>query len=413
VLSALLLIQCDTQNAEPPPGSSLEPIDWESPSRVPIDVEGFPTSPDLAVSSGEVVMAFHDVRDGTPYDAPGDVYVTRRLGAGWSEAVNVSMSDVPSSAPVLAAGPGSRVHLVWGERRADATSRPSSPPDALYYAQSADGGRSWSTPERVFSSSSDGFFSPPRSLVLDADGHPHIVFSSQEWEGMPVTVKHTERRASGWTDITEVAVGGSPDLARTSDGELVVAFLRADTSQSVPDRNSLFLSRSADGGETWVSPQLVERSGVDRPAQSPRLEGGPGHRTLYLGWRRSTDGDLDPDSVFVASSGDGGETWTPSRVVPVSASGTPSAPEIVVDGSGVANIAFQVGGIGATTFPAFFARCAETSCADPVNLFRTEGAGSRLGLIAENGRYFVALRAVDLAEGRGIYFSTSETAGPS
>jgi len=151
VLSALLLIQCDTQNAEPPPGSSLEPIDWESPSRVPIDVEGFPTSPDLAVSSGEVVMAFHDVRDGTPYDAPGDVYVTRRLGAGWSEAVNVSMSDVPSSAPVLAAGPGSRVHLVWGERRADATSRPSSPPDALYYAQSADGGRSWSTPERVFS----------------------------------------------------------------------------------------------------------------------------------------------------------------------------------------------------------------------------------------------------------------------
>jgi len=48
-----------------------------------------------------------------------------------------------------------------------------------------------------------------------------------------------------------------------------------------------------------------------------------------------------------------------------------------------------------------------------VNLFRTEGAGSRLGLIAENGRYFVALRAVDLAEGRGIYFSASETVGTS
>jgi len=358
-------------------------------------------------------MAFHDVRDGTPYDAPGDVYVTRRLGTDWSEAVNVSMSDVPSSAPVLAASSDGRVHLVWGERRADATPRPGGPPDALYYAQSADGGRSWSAPERVFSSSSDGFFSPPRSLVLDADGHPHVVFSSQESEGTPVTVIHTERTASGWTDVTDVAAGGSPDLARTSDEELVVAYLATDTSQNSPDRNSLFLSRSADGGDTWSSPQLVERSGFDRPAQSPRLEGGPGHRTLYLGWSRSTDGDLDPDSVFVATSSDQGETWTPSRRVPVSASGTPSAPEIVVDGSGVANIAFQVGGTGATTFPAFFARCAETSCTDPVNLFRTQGAGSRLGLIAENGRYFVALRAVDLAEGRGIYFSASETAGPS
>jgi len=380
---------------------------------VPIDVDGFPTSPDLAVSSGEVVMAFHDVRDGTPYDAPGDVYVARRLGPDWSAAVNVSTSDAPSSAPVIAAGPGSRVHLVWGERRANATPRPGGTPDALYYAQSTDGGRSWSAPENVFSSSSDGFFSPPHSLVLDAEGHPHVVFSSRESERSSVTVKHMERRASGWTEATDVATGGSPDLALTGDGELAVAYLTADTTQDERDRNSLFLSRSTDGGETWGSPQLVERSGFDRPAQSPRLEVGPGRRTLYLGWRRSTDGDLAPDSVFVATSGDEGETWTPSRVVPFTASGIPSAPEIVVDGSGVANIAFQVGGTGATTFPALFTRCAETSCTDPVNLFRTEGAGSQIGLFAENGRYFVALRAVDLAEGRGIYFSASESTGAS
>ncbi len=418
LLMGVVFIRCDTQRVTPPeeglpPDSTPpEPILWESPSRAPINVEGFPTSPDLALVEEAVVLAFHDVREGNPYNEPGDVYAMRRDDQGWSDPVNVSRSDEPSSQPVIASGPRGTLHLVWGERRVNTTPRPGGTPDAFYYAQSRDDGQSWSTAEQVFATSGTGFFSSPRSIVFDADGHVHVVFSSRETENTPATVKHMERTESGWGEATDITIGGSPDLARTGEGELVAVHLSADTSANAPDRNSLFLSRSTDDGETWGTPQLIERSGFDQPAQSPQIVQGADPQELYLTWSKSTDGDLAPDAVFMIYSDDRGDTWRSPREVSFDESGTPSPPDVTVDDAGAVNIAFQVGGAGASAFPAYITRCSATSCSDTENLFGTNGAGSQIGIAAGDGQYFVSLRAVDLADGQGIYFSTSKTTSP-
>jgi hypothetical protein len=181
-----LLVACDSTEPRPPEedpqtaceGTLSASVEWETPQHIPIDVQGIATHPDIATGGSGKYLAIHAVDTTQQFAAPSEIYALRSTDAGWSEPVNVSQSDTPSSQPVIAAGPDGIVHLVWGERLQDATPRPGAPPDAVYYARSTDGGHTWTDPAEVFASRGDQFFRMPRSLAFDSEGHVHLVFSS-------------------------------------------------------------------------------------------------------------------------------------------------------------------------------------------------------------------------------------------
>ena len=414
-----LLVACDSTEPRPPEedpqtaceGTLSASVEWETPQHIPIDVQGIAAHPDIATGGSGKYLAIHAVDTTQQFAAPSEIYALRSTDAGWSEPVNVSQNDTPSSQPVIAAGPDGIVHLVWGERLQDATPRPGAPPDAVYYARSTDGGHTWTDPAEVFASRGDQFFSMPRSLAFDSEGHVHLVLSSQESDDRPAQIRHYERMASGWTggrtSIGGRAGGGEPDMAVGPEGQLMVTYIAADTTRQERDRNSIFFTTSDDGGSTWKEEGvLVHRSGFDQPGFSPTIKVSSDGRILIV-WRKSLTGDLKPEALFGSCSKDEGETWSEaSNLTPdIAGQGIPSSPEVAIDRAGATNVTFQMGGFNATSFPAYHLRGIGDNWTSSQDLFGTSKAAQHVGLTSDdNGHLHLTLRMVD-RDPEGVYYS--------
>jgi len=412
-----LLTGCDSNEPRPPDqtqinceGTLSAAVEWETPQHIPIDLQGIASHPDIAVDGSKKFVAIHEVDTTRQFAAPSEIYALRRTETGWSEPINVSQSDTPSSRPVIATGPGGTVHLVWGERLQDATPRPGAPPDAVYYARSTDNGQTWSAPEEVFASRSDAFFSMPHSLAFDADGHLHLVFSSRESDNRPAQIRHFERMSTGWTggrtSIGDRGGGKEPDIAIGPEGRFLVTYIAADTSRQERDRNSVFFTWSEDGGETWEKRILVHRSGFDEPGFSPTIAASSNGR-IQIVWRKSLTGDLKPEALFGSCSTDGGERWAKAKnLTPsIAGQGIPSTPEVAVDERGATNVTFQMGGFNTSSFPAYHLRGIGEDWTSPQNLFGTSGAAQHVGLTSDDdGHLHLTLRMID-RDPEGVYYS--------
>ena len=416
-LLTVLIVGCDT-STEPieleegacDEGALSSSIAWDTPKQVPANVDGIATHADVATYGGEPLIAFNKIDTTAEFNTPRNVYVVRRTASGWTEPVNLSQSDTPSMYPTLAEGPDGTLHLMWGERLQDATPRPDVVPDAVYYTQSTDGGQTWQSPEEVFASRSDGFFTAPRRFAFDDEGHLHIVLTSQENEETPSQIRHFVRNTSGWTG-GETAIGGQvgagdPDIAFSETGVLSVTYLAPDTTQEERDRNSLFVTHSEDNGKTWSEGVLVDRSGFDEPALLPVIRYGAANQ-LHVVWPKDLTGDLRANAVFGSCSDDGGESWSEATNYTPSFSTNRfiSPPSAVLDGSGTMNVAFQQGAFNTTSFPAYLLRGQGETWTSPENLFGTDSASQRIGLATDDtGDVHAALR-MRYNDQTAIYYS--------
>jgi hypothetical protein len=137
------------------------------------------------------------------------------------------------------------------------------------------------------------------------DGHVGLVTSSDggaTWreipfaithEGAPCTVKHC------YPDFFT----GEEAVAADRLGHLVFVFAKNDRTQGP---NSLYASRSSDGGATWSQPSLINRAGNNT---SPAMMAGPRAGDFRLVWQDNRNGPNAWNTWF-ARSEDGGATWT-------------------------------------------------------------------------------------------------------
>lgn len=366
---------------------------------------------DLSLTVGDAAryLAFHAVDTTQRFNPPTEVYVAQRSGSGWSDPVNVSQSQAPSSRPVIAVSPNGTVHLVWGEQLQDSTGRPGAPPSAVYYARSTDGGQTWSVPEEVFASRGAKFFTMPRSLAFDAESHPHLVFSSTESNAQPENIKHFERTSDGW-EGGRIGIGGrvggfDPDIAVGPEGRLVITYVSVDTTRT-QDRNTIFFATSTDGGATWGEGVVVGNEDRSR-AQNPRIVAENGQ--IHVVWEDDVNGNVRSDVLAATHSTDGGETWSKEVQISIPKADSEnrflSPHEIETTKNGYVHVAVQRAGFGVPKFPTYYVQWNGSEWSQPEALFDFDVTGQYPGLLGTDDQLSIYLVA-EVEDGKnGLYRS--------
>jgi hypothetical protein len=145
-----------------------------------------------------------------------------------------------------------------------------------------------------------------------------ILFSKSTNGGLQWSAPQRINRLAGdCIDSGNTAEGAVPCTGPA--GELYVAW---------SNRNKIWFDRSTDGGQTWLSDDIVVSEqpggwdfaipGIYRanglPVTGCDLSGGPHNGTIYINWSDQRNGAADTD-VWLAKSTDGGQTWSaPVRV---------------------------------------------------------------------------------------------------
>jgi hypothetical protein len=390
-------------------------VSWQTPAKAPLGVDGIVKNPSLVVDGTASYVAFQvdDTTDGA--SIPRDIYFARRTGETWNAPVQVSDGGAPSSRPVLEQGEDGTLHLVWGERLRDVSPRPGGDPHAAFYASSPDGGRTWSAPDTLFDSRTDRFFGVPRSIAIDEDGHPHVVLSSKERENRPATIKHFERVDGRWsggrTSIGGFAGGSYPDIAARDDGTLLVTYVTADTTDPQGDKNTIFLATSSDGGDTWDDGTTIGNENFSS-ARWPCIEV-EGQR-VQAAWLDNEDARRGAELLFVNRSTDGGETWGDQQQIAELQSSASAAgfnpPELFLTGDRV-HLAFSDDVIGRRESPTYYLNRTESGWSERTDPFPVEITTELPGLAAgPDGQIHLALggkdTSGDLDREDGLFYTT-------
>src|SRR5437660_1118959 len=149
----------------------------------------------------------------------------------------------------------------------------------------------------------------------DPDCHSHIYFARSTDGGKTFSMPMKISDGAGDCRDTDTTVEGAvPSVG--PNGEVYVVWAGP---------LGLVFKKSTDGGLTFTKDKVIQQMpggwdfsvvGLERangmPVTSVDVSNGPNKGTLYVNWIDARNGDPD---VFVASSRDGGETWSaPARV---------------------------------------------------------------------------------------------------
>jgi hypothetical protein len=234
----------------------------------------------------------------------------------------------------------------------------SAQPNAMLVSRSLDGGLSWEAPQTLVVSPVNEQFHDKNSLTADPylPGHAYAVwdrFDSDTIEA-PVWFSRTTDGGVGWEVARVIYDPGAgwhtigSQIVVLPDGTLVNLLTDAETAT---DRAWLRVIRSLDRGLTWSTPTTVAEmlwvGTFDEPA-SLVVRGGGGigaiavgpAGTLYVAWQdaRFSGGVLD--GIALATSVDGGLSWTE----PVQVNGAPAAdafsPALAVAADGTVGLTY-------------------------------------------------------------------------
>ena len=229
-------------------------------------------------------------------------------------AANVRVDDAPGGsgqdAPHLTVDRDGGIHVVWADARDGGKD--------VRYSRSSDGGATWSASVRVndvqgqlMSGSQNG----PQIRSLGGDSL--IVVWSDSRDGYfdtNVVASSSVDGGATWSpavrvnDDVEVAFNFLPSIDIAGNGRVVAAWQDARG-----DGHGIYFAASPDFGATWSAnvPAVVQPEGEPCDCCLPHLLAGPDD-TLLLAFRNNIDNVRD---AFLSRSSDGGATWlSPVRV---------------------------------------------------------------------------------------------------
>jgi hypothetical protein len=280
-----------------------------------------------------------------------------------------------TSDPVFAFGDGGRAYAaaIYTDNDKDS---------GIAVWSSADGGKTFGQPTRVFDDPTGAVFSDKGWIAVDHRNTPQrgniyavwsydhlggcnedgtcgqqVAFSRstdggksfsppQLIEGQaPFCTDHYPRRPIGSLDC-DLGLGATPTVL--SDGTIAVAFsYLAPDGHSEPTR--MLVVTSTDGGNSWTPPVLVatvhDIFGVFpheryRVVSLPAFAADPQSNRLYLAWADESTGDSD---ILLSTSTDRGKSWSrPVRVNddPLRNGAQQFFPQLAVAPNGVVSVSF-------------------------------------------------------------------------
>jgi len=224
--------------------------------------------------------------------------VFAQSGSGWSEPLLLSGTESGNMSPSLTTGPSEHVYAAWIYNSLEETETIGS-----IYVAAGQGGE-WGNPVDVIAPYGNHGLSNLKACASN-DGYLYLMWQEQSvWiSSAPI---NDVLNLHAWSEPVEVisplGIGvGIADLAIDNSGVLHVAY---------PDGQIVNYTFSLDGGLTWSSPVII--GGIQDPEQvihgSQIAVDNVGR--IFVAWNalQLPDG-WPPQGVYVASSGDGGQTW--------------------------------------------------------------------------------------------------------
>lgn len=200
--------------------------------------------------------------------------------------------------------------------------------NGIWVRRSLDGGKTWeATPGTVMShESTPGIpFEDKPWVVTDTSGHSRNIYVGWTHFTLDASELYFERSTDGGVTWSQpLKLNSKPGLPRDDNGALegFDGVVGPDGSLYTvwDDRDGIQFAVSHDGGKSFSRDRQIIPAGpayfgitqVQRTDGFPQIGIDPKSGRLYVAWSDYVNGDVD---VFVASSGDGGKTWsTPTRV---------------------------------------------------------------------------------------------------
>jgi hypothetical protein len=174
-----------------------------------------------------------------------------------------------------------------------------------------------------------------QEIVFSGGSHGGEIFFARSTDGgatfsRPINLSRTTAGAGKGRLTARYWHNGSYDFVRGPRGDLFITWTEYE--------GNLWFSRSTNDGRTF-SPPMHIAGGDERgepPARGPALAVDQDNR-IYLAW---TVGEQEDANIQLATSDDGGETFTPPRAVH-ERPGHADAPKLAVDGRGVVHLAYM------------------------------------------------------------------------
>ena len=161
--------------------------------------------------------------------------------------------------PHLARDARGTLHLVWAEFADSSGSLTAwmTPPTSLWHSVLRNG--RWSMPRKIFAGRRLSWTGDGRSMVSDAAGNIHIAAPALPATGQ-FAVVHLRVDSAGTVTEQDLAPGAAyASITHLSGDSLLIAFSTSD-SETPKGGSSILVRTSADGGRSWTSPSVIDRS---------------------------------------------------------------------------------------------------------------------------------------------------------
>lgn len=246
----------------------------------------------------------------------------------------------------------------------------------IVFEKSSNNGATWSAVAVAVSPLFSGGLSDKPWLQIDtAPGSPHanaLYISVTQFDSSSnseITVSHSNDGGTTWTrvavDTKQIFpnVDQFSDITTGKDGTVYATWMRCSATGSSGDCGgttaSMMLSKSTDGGNTWSAAAVMFTAKLapdpgfccfygSLPNTSERVSNipvigvdnssGPHHGNLYVTYYNWTGAFMQ---VLVATSPDGGTTWTSKAVAPATDTHDQFFPWLNVNRSGVVGVSWD------------------------------------------------------------------------
>jgi BNR repeat-like domain len=327
-----------------------------------------------------------------------DIFYTESSdkGKSWTTPIDVSKTPGISSHPDIAVEKNGAIDIVW----TDTTPAPKSPD--IFFVRSVDSGKTWT--QSVDISNTPGMSTEPVVATSDNDCI-HVVWSDTSKGEQNQDIYYTSSSDGGkkWgenprlpaVDISNTpGVSSEPSIAAAADGAIHVAWVDTTPGRSHPD---IFYAQHVHG--TWS--KALDISNSLRVSTHPGIAYGKGK--TFLCWSDNSRKENAPDIWCDVASKNG------KFAKPINISSTPgvsSQPATAANENGRVGMVWSDTTTGVTT-PHIFARVSLDSCEDfssVLDLSEIAGASVHPDVTIAGDRMVVIWETTDGEKNSGEHF---------
>lgn len=291
--------------------------------------------PSIAVDpSGVLYVAWEDQRN-----VNSDIYFANSSDGGstWTDPnVRVNTDPIGSNQinPSLVGDSAGNLYLAWQDNR-------SGDDYNISFANSTNGGQNWSDPNIQINTDQGAESQGNPALAVDSSGTVYAVwedFRNGDWD---IYFAKSSNGGMTWTDPNVRVSNGTlnmsqrnPTIAVDAGGDIYVTW--EDTRNGLANYD-IYFSKSIDGGVTWMDENVMVSNDTTNAIQRyPSIAVNSTSGAIFVVWQDHRNLNAD---IYFSRSTDGGTTWSkPNKQINDDGTLGQQSPCIAVDSKGVLHV---------------------------------------------------------------------------